>query len=125
MIVQVDRRRELIAALLAGCYATAVAIAPSIATSSILILPVVAAPILFWLINSPTRWLYVFLATAILLPPLPISIGNSGPHPALLVAAIGVAIGLLRFNEWRSRANALSLSMLVLFAILLISIAPA
>ncbi len=86
---------------------------------------VLLVPMLHWMLLSPAAWLTVFFAVALLAPPLPVAFGNSGPHPALAIAAIGFALGFIRLSQWRFRRNFLSAAIVVFFAILLISIAPA
>src|SRR5262249_46089047 len=70
------------------------------------------------------RWAMAFLCAAVLLPPLPIALGDSGPHPCLVLAALGLAIGLLRSREWRVPGDELGRALLVLFFVLLASPAP-
>ena len=41
-----------------------------------------------WALNEPLRWWMGFVAAALLLPPLPLEFGNSGPHPSLAFAAL-------------------------------------
>jgi O-antigen ligase len=77
------------------------------------------------LTGAPDRWLLIFLCAAILLPPLPIELGNSGPHPCLAIAALGLLAGLLRLRDWRIPTGALSRSILLLFFVLLLSTALA
>ena len=67
----------------------------------------------------------VFLIAAVTLPPLPIAIGGSGPHPALLVAMVGLLCGLVFLRGWRIPTDSLSRALIVFFAILLFSVAPA
>jgi O-antigen ligase len=78
-----------------------------------------------WLLGSPQRWVTAFLLSAMLLPPLPIALGNSGPHPALAVAALGIFAGLLRLADWRIRNDGLTRALIAYFLILLASLGPA
>src|SRR5262245_9149188 len=71
------------------------------------------------------RWILPFLLAALLLPPLPLAIGGSGPHPALLVAALGLFAGLVYLRAWRIPSDPLSRALLLFFFILLFSVAPA
>jgi len=123
--VRVPGRRELLVGLTLGLYATAVALAPGIATKAILLTPVVAVPLAWWLLRTPLAWLAAFFGCALLLPPLPVKLGDSGPHIALLFAAAGLVIGLLRFAEWRVRVDALSISMFALLAMFAASLSLA
>lgn len=47
------------------------------------------------------RWWAGFVVASLLLPPLPLALGNSGPHVALVFAAAGLWAGLRRWSEWR------------------------
>lgn len=108
-----------------GAWAAAVALAPSMTVKAVLAAPAVALPVMWWVLQRPARWLPVFFATALLLPPLPVPMGNSGPHPSLAVAALGLFAGLLTLREWRVPANALTGGFAVFLGLLTASIASA
>jgi hypothetical protein len=76
-------------------------------------------------VQRPSRWIALFFAAALLLPPLPIEIGNSGPHPCLVFAALGIFCGALWLSEWRIPSSSLNLAFLSLFGVLLTSVASA
>ncbi len=78
-----------------------------------------------WTLYRPARWVMAFLAAAVLLPPLPIPLGDSGPHPCLLFAALGLFAGLLWWGEWRIQPGELTLAFAALFTVMLASVAPA
>jgi O-antigen ligase len=78
-----------------------------------------------WLLRAPGRWVTAFLIAAVALPPLPVAIGGSGPHPALLVALAGLLSGLLFARFWRMPADPLSRALIIFFFVLLFSVAPA
>ena len=84
--------------------------------------PLVGVPLVLWLLSGAVRWITVFLVAAWLLPPLPVAIGNSGPHVAILVAGFGLLAGLLWLPGWRFRPDMLSAAILTLFATLAISL---
>ncbi len=105
-------RRELWAGLSLGLYAAAVALAPGVVLKAALCAPLILIPIAWRLLSTSTAWLTLFFTCALLAPPLPIRLGDSGPHVALLAAAAGLFIGLLRFPEWRFRPDPLALSLL-------------
>ena len=105
-----------------GLYAAVIALAPTLAAKAILVAPLVLVPLLWVLLSSSTAWVSLFFLCALLSPPLPIALGDSGPHIALLLAAAGLFIGLLRLAEWRFHADALSISLLALWAILAASV---
>lgn len=110
-------------ALLVG-YSTAVALTRGPA-QWILAAPLALVPLLSWILRSPDAWLSWFFAVALLAPPLPVALGNSGPHPALIFAALGVVVGFLRIGEWRFERGLLPGVLILFFAMLAISVAPA
>ena len=87
--------------------------------------PLVAIPLFRYLIGTSTAWLSLFFVCALLTPPLPIALGDSGPHIALLVAAAGIFIGLLRLSEWRFRVDGLSICILALWSVFAFSVSLA
>lgn len=102
------RYAELLLALALGAVAAALAIAKSSAFT-IGIGVAVCLLMLWWVLSRAHRWVVIFLAAAILLPPLPFPIGDSGPHPALLFASIGVLAGILALPQWRKLRGTLPL----------------
>jgi O-antigen ligase len=106
-------------ALALGVWAAAIAFRPLLAA------PVAALILIWWTLRTRTRWLALFLGAALLLPPLPIPIGDSGPHPSLVFAALGLVAGALWMSHWRVPANSLNLAFAALFAMLLASVGPA
>ncbi len=121
---RVDMRQVLVGAAL-GLYAAFVALTPGWGAKAFLCAPLIVIPIAWSLLRTPNRWLALFFACALLAPPLPIRLGDSGPHIALLFAAAGLWIGLLRFGEWRFRVDFLSIALLALGAILFASVSMA
>lgn len=75
--------------------------------------------------GHPARWLFLFLAAVLLLPPLPLPLGDSGPHAALLFAALGGAVGIARRREWRLRRTLLNTAMVCYLIALAASLIPA
>jgi O-antigen ligase len=75
-----------------------------------------------WTLLGSGRWLAVFFFCSLLLPPMPLPIGNSGVHIAPLVALIGLMAGVIRADEWRfaemSRPGSLSVLFLLFLAVL-------
>lgn len=125
MVKPAAGQRQLLAGASLGLYAAVVALVPGLAVKAALCAPLLAIPLGWWVLQTPRRWLTLFFLTALLLPPLPFAIGNSGPHVALLAACAGLWIGLLRIGEWRWEADAVTVSMLALFAVLLGSVTMA
>ena len=84
-----------------------------IAASAILFLPVTGSgalaailcllPLAWYTFSVPHRWLAIFFAAALLLPPLPLPGGDTGPHPSVVLAAIGVLAGMAKLGQWRLR----------------------
>ena len=111
-------------AALFGVWAAAIALAPGLPLKAALAAPAVIAPALWWTLQNPARWLALFFGAALLLPPLPIPLGDSGPHPALLFAAMGLLAGLLWLAEWQFLPTGLNAAFLTLFGVMLASVAP-
>jgi hypothetical protein len=72
-----------------------------------------------------TLWLTLFFASALLLPPLPIALGDSGPHLCLLFAAVGMLVGVMSLTHWRIHLSGLNAAFTALFGVLFASIAMA
>jgi O-antigen ligase len=117
-----DLRRYAAGPMLAG-YAATVALTRG-ATRWALAALVLVVPLLEWILRSPGAWLGLFFAVVLLAPPLPVAFGNSGPHPALAIAAIGAVVGFLRLGEWRFTRGLLPGALICFFAILFISLGP-
>jgi hypothetical protein len=108
-----------------GAWAAAIGIAPTIEAKAVLVAPAILIPGAWWTISSAGRWLPVFFLTSLLLPPLPIQLGDSGPHVCLAVAALGLIAGLVRLREWRIPTSPLHAAMATLWGVLLASVASA
>jgi len=108
-----------------GAWAAAIATAPRWEIKLLLCAPAALAAILWWSLQNPVRWLALFFGAALLMPPLPIAIGDSGPHPSLLFAALGIVAGVLWSAEWHIERNGLTAALAALFLMLSISIGPA
>jgi O-Antigen ligase len=117
--------RQVLAGAALGLYATAVALAPGWGTKAVLCAPLILIPTAWTLLRTANQWLTLFFFCALLAPPLPIALGDSGPHIAVLFAAAGLWVGLLRFHEWRFRPDFAAVSILMLLAIFLASISMA
>jgi hypothetical protein len=111
--------RERWAPYLFGVWAAAIALTPSLAGKAVLAAPAAAIPLVWWTVARPGRWIALFLATALLLPPLPIAIGDSGPHVCLLFAALGLFAGV------QLDIRGPGAPLIALFGVLLASVAPA
>lgn len=104
---------------LAGIYAAAIAVAPKPAVAVALAAPLAAVPLAYWAVRKRVRWLTFFFAAALLLPPLPLGLGNSGPHPALLFVVPGLLAGVWSLGEWRVPDAPLNRAFGIFFLILL------
>jgi len=104
-----------------GGYAALVAVLPFPASAVAGALPLGAAAC-WWLARDPQRWLAVFLCAAILLPPLPVALGDSGPHVSLLVACAGAVAGLAQWRRWRGPAGAPARALLSVWLSMLLSL---
>jgi O-antigen ligase len=120
-----ERLRPYLAGSVFGGWAAAIAVAPSVAAKAALAAPAAVIPLAWWTVARPGRWIALFLATALLLPPLPVAIGDSGPHVALLFAALGLLAVAIRGPECRIDLSGPGAPLLALFFVLLASVAPA
>ena len=118
-------RERWLAPVLLGAWAAAVALAPGVWWKALLIAPALLVPLAFWTLETPGRWVIAFFATALLLPPLPIALGDSGPHVGLLFAVLGLLAGALWLPRWRIPLSGLTTALPVFLAVLLASVAAA
>jgi O-antigen ligase len=115
-------RPRLPLALTFGAWAAAIALAPSLGMTAILAAPAFILPLAGWTLAAPGRWVALFLTSALLLPPLPVAIGDSGPHLCLVFAALGIWAGALHLRNWRLVSSGVGGSLIVLAAVLLASV---
>jgi hypothetical protein len=116
--------RQIAIAAALSCCAAAIALAP--ASISLVVAGAAALiPLIWWTLAAPDRWIAAFLISALVLPPLPIALGNTGPHPALIFGALGLFAGLMRMADWSGRPTSLDCAMASYFLILMASLAPA
>ncbi len=116
-------RFQVAAGIVTGsCAATIAVISGSVLTASVAA-AMLALLLLSWMLFGPGRWLVLFFAAALLLPPLPLEIGDAGPHVALLFAAFGLLIGLV--HTPRMPVDRLGSSLIALFTAIAASVAMA
>ena len=117
--------RQMLVGAALGLYAALVTLAPGWGGKALLCAPLIVIPLAWFILRTTSGWLALFLAGALMAPPLPIKLGDSGPHIALLFAAAGLWIGLARLSEWRFRVDFTAGSLLTLLAIFFASISMA
>lgn len=110
---------------LLGAYAVTIAAMPSRAMTLAWSAPALAIPAAFWILRGADRWLWCFSFAALLAPPLPFPLGNSGPHVALIFAALGLVAGALGIRAWLLPRDLLTFAMSVFSLVLLSSSALA
>ena len=108
-----------------GASACVISASPHPLSAAAWIAPAAAIPLLLWMLQSASRWLWCFFFAALLLPPLPFALGNSGPHIGVAIAGVGLVCGALRVWEWRLERDLLTFSLAVFFLVLLFSSALA
>jgi len=108
-----------------GGWAAAIGVARTPAAKALLLAPAACAWLGWWTLQDPMRWLALFFGTALLLPPLPIPLGDSGQHISMLFAALGLFAGVLWLGDWRVAPRSLNAAFILLFGAMLCSVAPA
>jgi hypothetical protein len=108
-----------------GAIACAIAASPKPLEAAAWSAPLLAIPAVLWTLQTAGRWLGCFFFAALLLPPLPFALGNSGPHPGVALAAIGLVCGAVRLSEWRVKRELPAFAMSAFFLVLLCSSALA
>jgi len=115
---------ELSTALALGVVAAGIAVLPAtprLAAAAAL----VCLPVAGWMMQSASAWLWLFLCAALLLPPLPLSIGESGAHPAIIAAGFGVYASAVFAGRWRRAESRIVEPLIALTAIMTASLAMA
>src|ERR1700733_1962737 len=116
-------RGQIAAGAMVGACAAMIAVRPGFAMKAALCAGMIAIPVLWWMLREPARWLALFFVSALLLPPLPVNIGDAGPHVALLFAGCGLLVGLI--HAVPMRFDKLSWSLVALLAAIAASVALA
>src|SRR6516225_4262700 len=101
LLHQTRARKNWFAAVLLGSWAGAIALAPNLTVKLLLAGLAGLLAVAVWSLETPGRWLACFFATALLLPPLPLTLGDSGPHLCLFFAGLGMLAGLSCLSRWR------------------------
>jgi O-antigen ligase len=79
-------------------------------------------PLLWYAFHKAAQWPLVFIAAAILFPPMPFPIGDSGVHLSIVVVAVGLLAGLARLDQWRIELTFLNAALAALIAAMLLSL---
>jgi len=108
-------------ALTLGAVATAIVFLPLWASAAVFV-TLLFIPFAWWTVSHTGRWLSLLFFVTLLLPPLPIPLGDTGPHPAIVVAGIGLLAGIVRLEQWRWRWCATDVALLSLTLALAISL---
>jgi len=103
-------------------WGAALALAPSIPLKCSIAALLAVPSFAWWVLSRSHRWLAAFLLSSILLPPLPIPIGDSGPHPAVLLLPFGIAATIMRPPRWKRWLHPISKWLLLFSGALLISL---
>lgn len=111
--------------LAAGTYAAAICFTGSLESAIAWAAPLVLAAVFGWIVFAPNSWLPVFFTAALMLPPLPLPMGDSGPHLAAAFALVGLFAGLLQLEQWRIRTDGMVVAFAAFTAVLAASVALA
>ncbi len=116
-------RKDIPAILLLGVAAALLGLRADLRLAAVMGLPLLLFGA-WWILAAPHRWWISFAAASLLLPPLPLEAGNTGPHVAVAIAAIGVWAGLVRFAEWRfpRYGQSLAAAAILFLSVLLLSV---
>jgi O-antigen ligase len=98
---------------------------PDLRWKAALLAAPLAALAFAWMQQAPRNWLLGFVVTALILPPLPVALGSSGPHVCLFFAAFGILAGAAFRRAWAVPRDASGRALLLFLATLLLSLAPA
>jgi hypothetical protein len=117
-----DPLRRFGLAAFIGIYAALMCVAPTPTSRLAIALPAVAAVAFWWVLGGAERWVLAFIGTALLLPPLPVAIGDSGPHVALLFAGLGLLAGAVGMSSWELRFGMADMAAIAFAGVLLVSV---
>jgi hypothetical protein len=119
---RVLRFNETVPLAMLGTAAGAIACTASPSVCAAVVAVLIAIPLAWFAFSVRHAWIALFFAAAILLPPLPLPWGDSGPHIAPLFAAVGALAAFVRMDEWRVRASFLNTTLLLLLGALSVSV---
>lgn len=116
-----DRGHVCVSVSLGILAAIAALLMPPVASATVLGV-FVLFPGCWWLLLQSHRWLIAFFCALIILPPLPIHLGDSGPHPALIVLCLGLLSTAIHFRIWSDMGGRLGLLLCIFTFSLLFSV---
>jgi hypothetical protein len=115
--------RQFLAFSFVGLAAGCTAILPGREWSAVVLAAVLLTGwVAWWLLAGVSRWVLLFIATVLLLPPLPLPWGDSGVHPAIAIVSFGVITGLIYIRRWRLPSGPVPAALIGLAAALLLSV---
>lgn len=124
MSLSMERSRaQIVAGAAFGTCAALIACRPGLTVKIAACAVLIAIPTFWWMLREPSRWLTLFFVSALLLPPLPLNLGDAGPHVAILFAACGLLIGLI--HSIPIQADRVGRSLCAFFAAITASVAMA
>ena len=123
--VQSRRPRELALGLALGAAGAAVALSGQWRLPLLLACGGLLAALSVWTLAAPYRWLWLFFGLTLLAPPLPFVLGSTGPHLALLAAALGVAGAFARKPALSLPPSGAGLPLMLYLGVLALSAIPA
>jgi O-antigen ligase len=95
-------------AVIIGVSASIVALSSRPPFDWLIVAALLSVPIAWHAFAHPRDWPLLLCAATILLPPVPFPIGDSGAHASILLAAVGLLVGLARIRAWRIHPSALN-----------------
>jgi hypothetical protein len=105
-----------------GTWAAVTATVRTPAAAAALAGPPAAAGVAWWSLGGASRWLVLFFASSLLLPPVPTPWGGA-MQIAPIFAALGLLAGILRAHEWKPLRGALPFALAAFMAVLCASTA--
>src|SRR5436305_612258 len=121
-MVSTRLRSNAAAPIAIGLWSAAIALTPTPWMKLAMAAPALAAVAIWLIIRQSQRWMALFFLVLLLTPPLPLPLGDSGVHTAPIFAALGLLVGLLRMDEWRTRLSPLTIAFVAFLAVLLTSL---
>ncbi|MFL6446646.1 MAG: O-antigen ligase family protein [Bryobacteraceae bacterium] len=125
MAKRLSEGRSVYVPIALGLLAACVSLLPSLPAKAAVLAPALIAPFCWWMLLESHRWLAVFLCSLIILPPLPIRLGDSGPHPALIVFCLGLLSTTIHVRRWGHCAGRLGFLLSSFTGVLLFSVITA